>query len=284
MFQELGGVLKLWSWFEQMLNFNTALRNVIENDLWHDAESVDAIGGDLTCGDAGWYVNTITDTNSASYIKAYAGSTGLNTYRFGSHIKELVQPSNELSLHYWIATKPGRQFGFVTLRVRREVISYICRYHPDHFATFLRFTEMYFSLLFQIIPRPGLRYYLPEGIILRLARSSGDLQSLAGLDMDNLAVTDVEEAFDDDDVILVELWLLNLCGITSGGISNSSGTPTERAGGNSSNKQSARHLCQTHHRSRRLPMRPHVPSQEIVCSAQIGEKSCEARWRFGCQS
>ena len=62
MFQELGGVVKLWSWSEQMLSFNTALQNVIENGLWHDAESVDAIGGDLTCGDAGWHIDTITDT------------------------------------------------------------------------------------------------------------------------------------------------------------------------------------------------------------------------------
>ena len=54
------------------------------------------------------------------------------------------------SLHYFVATKPSRQVGFVTMGIDDDIITELCASEsPLHLTALLSLVELYLACLFQ---------------------------------------------------------------------------------------------------------------------------------------
>ena len=152
-------VSKVWSFVDGLIKSNKHLKMVIEKGLWDDLPSLLAIGGEPEAvNDQGWYMDLVTDPEKSGWFKEYVGQAHNTRLRLRGHRNEV---KTGRSLHYKLARVEGRLMNFVLLGRWTKAAGI-----PMDDAL-LDLVEMYFSLLFQSLPQPTLKKWLPASVPLR---------------------------------------------------------------------------------------------------------------------
>jgi len=60
-----------------MFQGNAGFKQVHHGQLWRDAASIKAIGGDLRTSQLRWYIDVVTDNSDEGYLKLYVGQAPL---------------------------------------------------------------------------------------------------------------------------------------------------------------------------------------------------------------
>lgn len=115
------GVRTVWAWIDALITHNDAFSRVVSEELWTDTTALLAIGNDddeLFCR---FYLVVVTDRNDQLFLKLYNGQSQNFSERSLNHRKETRKPFNTFTLHYWVASQPGRRSRMVSVAVGQEV-------------------------------------------------------------------------------------------------------------------------------------------------------------------
>ncbi|KAJ8606227.1 hypothetical protein MRB53_041099 [Persea americana] len=177
-------VASVWSFLCGLIRANPALKKVIDEQRWDDIDALLAIGVKWPGNRKGWYANIVTQRTLDEYLKMYLGQSVKTANRIQKHEKEIDEGS-DASLHYAIASHPDRDSTFVVLGIWTEDADI-------HFSSaMMDLVEMYFSLLFQTLPKRILEHFLPEDWPLRIEiglQTATPLKQSAGGDKSTLSI------------------------------------------------------------------------------------------------